>query len=327
MTRDIDDKIRQLEVVAKGIELDCDTQQLKESISVLGQLVEKDIISTPTYPTLLLPTLSIGKEGTDEGELKLPRGLAFDDKTELIYVVNSNQSTACINVFTVTGEYMDTFCSSGQFHCPIGIALSGDKVYLTDALLHCIFHFKLSDFQLVSRVGKEGSGKGEFSFPQQVTVASNGSVFVADCSNNRVVVMDAKLNYKRSIKHESMKQPVDVKLLGDKVYALSYIDNPCIHVFTLSGKRLRSFITCGEKATDQVMEVYSFCFDKQKNILICDFSAESIKVFSQEGSLLHTLGGSKDKEKRIKPRGIVITEKNELICVSYKTLFGVHIFF
>ena len=328
MSSEFDEKLKQLEVKPKEFELECDTQQLEDSIASLGQLIEREVIAIPKYSTLLQPALSFGKEGTEENNLKLPRSVAYDEKTKLIYIVNSNHSTACIKSFSVTGEYRDTFCTS-MFHCPIGIALRGEQVYVTDSLLHSIFHFKLPDFKLLGRVGKEGSGKGEFYFPQQLTIAPNGSVLVADCDNHRVVVMDPKLNYKRAIKHESMRQPVDVKLLRDRVYILSYRDSLCLHEFTQSGKKIRSFITCGENDTDMVKEVYSFCFDRQNNILVCDYSTERINVFSPEGNLLHQLGclQDKEKEKRIKPRSVVITNDNDIICASYKTLFGLHVFF
>ncbi|KAI6656987.1 hypothetical protein LOD99_16288 [Oopsacas minuta] len=51
----------------------------------------------------------------------------------------------------------------------------------------------------------------------------------------------------------------------------------------------------------QVRECFSFYFDKKRNILMGDYSAGRIEVFSQEGALLHTLGGSQEVDKRINP--------------------------
>ena len=41
----------------------------------------------------------------------------------------------------------------------------------------------------------------------------------------------------------------------------------------------------------QVELAYCFCVDQLNNILIGDYVAGCIKVFSQDGVLLHTLGG------------------------------------
>ena len=42
-----------------------------------------------------------------------------------------------------------------------------------------------------------------------------------------------------------MKEPVDVKFTSDEMFVLSLEDNPCIHVFTLSGEKSRSIVTRG----------------------------------------------------------------------------------
>ena len=330
MVEEIESRMRQIEVVVREVEVlfECDTQQLEETISVLGQLVEREIVPIPNYPALLQPRISVWKRGTSLGKLDWPLGIAFDERTQLIYVAHGNpfSNNDNIIVFSVTGEYNNTFCK-GQVKCPASIAINGDEVYVSDTLLHSILHFKLPGFQLVTKGGKQGTGKGEFDSPNQLTVAPNGSVFVADRNNNRVVVLTHKLEFQLSISHASMKAPCDIKLLCNKVFVLSYSDNPCLHVFSQSGEKLRSLITCGTQGYEQVKRGYFFCFDKQQNIFISDSADKSIKVFSQEGALLHTLGYTQEENKRISPQGITVTDNNKiifvlllvlcLVCISY----------
>ena len=331
IVEDIETKMRQLEVVEREVELtfECDTRQLEETISVLGQLVEREIPPIPNYPALLEPRISVGKIGISQRELYWPEGIAFDERTQLIYVANASIllgiTVGCIIVFSVTGEYINTFCE-GQLRIPIGIAVSGDQVYVSDSDLNSILHFKLPGFRLITKVGKKGTGNGEFSCPQQLTIAPNGSVFVADTRNNRIVVMTKKLKYKQTIEHASMTRPCDVKLLDNKVFVLSCSDSPCLHVFSQTGEKLRSFITRSEQGDKQVKGGHSLCFDKQQNILISDWADNSIKVFSQEGALLHTLGHTQEEKKRITPKGVVVTNDNKIICSSYGTMFYLHIF-
>ena len=330
LLEEIDTQMRQLEVVARDMEvvLECNTLQLEETISALGQLVEIEIVPFPNYSAMIQPRISFGELRKDQTNFDFPNGLAFDERTQLIYVANRSISlfNSSIIVFSVEGEYIDTLCE-GQVKCPVGIAISEDSVYVSDSHLHSIFHFKLLGFHLMTKVGKQGTGKGEFSFPRQLTVAANGSVFVADSGNNRVAVMTDKLRYQRSISHASMTEPYDVRILDNKVFVLSRRDNPCLHVFSQSGEKLRSLITCGKEGDKQIIEGYSFCFDRQRNILISDYSDNSIKVFSQEGALLHTLGDTQAEGKRIQPRGIAVTNNNKVICASIFTHFGLHIFY
>ena len=324
MLEDIDTRMTQLQVVEKETEVvfECDTRQLEQTVSVLGQLIEREIIPTPDYPALLQSSVSVGKKGRAEGELYYPRGVAVDEKSKLIYVANKGN----ISVFSMTGEYIDRFCE-GQVSWPYGIAISEDNnVFVSDTGSHCVYKFKLPKFQLVTKVGKLGTGVNEFCSPYYLTVTTDRSVLVADCNNDRIVVMDTDLKHKRYIKHQTMTHPTDVKVNNNKVYILSMQDSPRLHVFSLTGEKIRSLITRDIEGNAQVRKCYSFCLDKKQNILVSDSLAGNIKVFSQEGALLHTLGDTQDRDKTIKPYAITLTDTNKIICTSLLTIFGLHIF-
>ena len=138
--------------------------------------------------------------------------------------------------------------------------------------------------------------------------------------------MDTDLKHTRYIKHQTMTLPNDVKVNNNKLYVLSYQDSPCLHVFSLTGEKISSLIKRYYSGNAQVRECYSFCFDKKQNILMADNTAGNIKVFSQEGALLHSLGDTQGRDKTIKPRGITLTDSNNIICTSNETKFGLHIF-
>ena len=325
MTEEIDRKIRDLQVVEKETEVvfECDTTQLEQTISVWGQLIEREI--TPDYPALQQPSISVGREGTAEGELFIPKGVVFDENSQRIYVANGGLSygNSYISVFSVTGEYTDRFCI-GQVVNPTGIAISGDNVFVSDSFFCCVNKFTFPGFQFVSNVGEEGSDVEEFDYPRNLTLA-DGYVCVADCRNNRIAVMSTELDHENYITHPTMRRPCDVKVNNNKVYVLSDRDSPCLHVFSLSGEKIRSLITRDKDGNAQVRECHSFCFDKKQNILMTDYADCNIKVFSQEGALLHTLGDTQEEEKIIRPTGITLTDNNIIICIS-RINFLLHIF-
>ena len=110
--------------------------------------------------------------------------------------------------------------------------------------------------------------------------------------------MDTELKHRNYLTHQTMTSPCDVKVNNNKVYVLSDTDSPCLHVFSLTGEKIRSFITRGQDGNAQVSSCESFCLDKKQNILMADYTGGNIKVFSQEGALLHTWG-----THRIETRG------------------------
>ena len=327
IVEDIDNKMKQLQVVEKETEVvfECDTRQLEQTISVLGQLIERDI-STPDYPALLQPSISVGKSGTAEGELNWPHGVAVDENSKLIFVADGGYDTSNISAFSIAGEYIDRFCK-GLVVKPYGIAISGDStVFISDTGSHCVYKFKLPTFQTVTKVGKEGGGVRQFSYPRYFTITTDRHVLVADWGNDRIVVMDTDLNLKRYITHQTMTRPTIVKVNNNKLYILSDQDSPCLHIFSLTGEKMRSLITRDIKGNAQVRKCLSFCLDKNQNILMSDKQAGNIKVFSQEGALLHTLGDTQDEDNTMAPQSIALTDTNKIICTSVYTKFGLHIF-
>ena len=330
ITEDINKKMKQLQVVEKETEVvfECDTRLLEQTISVLGQLIEREIISIPDYPALLQPSVSVGKKGTAEGELDYPRGVAVDEKSKLIYVANGGEVEGNISVFSITGEYIDRFCQ-GQVKYPYGIAMSEDSnVFVTDTRSHRVYKLMLPEFQLVTAVGRYGIGVGEFKYPRYLTVTTDSTVLIADCDNNRIVVMDTDLKHKRYITHHAMTRPQDVKVNNNELYVLSIQDSPCLHVFSLTGEKIRSLITCtcDWLRNAQVGQCHSFCLDKRQNILMADTHVGSIKVFSPEGALLHTLRDTQDEYETLTPHGISLIDNNIIICTSHFTNFRLHIF-
>ena len=329
MVGEIESKIDALQVMEREMEIgfDCDTKQIEDAISKLGELIERDI-SVPDYATLPQPNISFGKEGIADAELKWPGGLAFSEISQLIYVGNggcAGMGKGRISVFSMKGEYIGNFCD-GLLKEPVGIALYEDEVFVSDTYLNCVFKLNLPTFKLVKKAGTNGAGIGEFDCPQKLSLDSDGNVYVADCGNNRVVVLSNDLTHKLHIQHMDMKFPYDVKVNQSNIYILSLTDDPCLHVFSQTGEKLHSFITCGITGDTQVKQCYTFCFDRKQNIIFGDHAASDIKVFSRIGELMHAIGGKKIGRKTINPSSILVTDDSKIICISSYTEFALHIF-
>ena len=209
--------------------------------------------------------------------------------------------------------------------CPWGIAFHRNNVYVTDIRAHGVFHFKIeADIHPVAALLGLGSTNGMFNYPRQLTVSDNGDLYIADSGSNRIQIVDESLNYKHSITHESMRNPRDVKLTAEEVYILSSPDSPCMHIFSHAGDKLRSIITCGDGM--QVNYAWFFCLDKEKNLIISDGWDHCIKVFSPNGTLLHTIGQFKDNGYiSINPLGIALMDL-KLVVVAPFDEFQLQIF-
>ena len=288
----------------------CVTRDPERSISRLGEIVEVPV-NVPRYTTCHTPVVATGKEGEAPGELYIPQGVAIHEETLQIFVADYNNDR--VEIFSKTGEFISQL-GVGLLSNPYGIAIHGDSLYVSDDDTDS--QFSLIEMCHVRRIGGEGSNNGQFDSPQHLTTDLIGRVFVADCYNNRICIHDPDLNHLRNITHPSMSEPSDVKVSRDCLYVLCPYDNPCMLILTLEGVMLHSLITCGEGM--DVLGPFFFCLDSLNNFVLSDFRSHSIRVFSPEGNLLHTIGREGHQPGMFSyPTGVAITPNGRLVCVSY----------
>ena len=109
------------------------------------------------------------------------------------------------------------------------------------------------------------------------------------------------------------------------MYVLSYSDSPCVHIFSYTGHKIRSLLTSGYRM--QVTSPSHFCLDAHKSLIISDWGAHQIKIFSNEGTLLHTLGErGHEVVMFVLPTGLALTSNLKLVTVSYNINYGLQIF-
>ena len=283
---------------------------LEQLIAGVGELFEEAVPVVPRYEDMR-PIVAVGEKGRAPGELWNPHGVAIDENTNLIYVTEWFDSCR-VSIFSETGAFIDTF-SHEDMRAPWGIAIHRDNLYVTDSEAHAVFRFKIeTDMRLVAKLGSEGSGMGQFDCPRGLSVSPNGDVFVADNGNNRIQILDDSLHFQRSITHQTMELPFDIKLTPDEAYVLCPV-SPCILVFSHAGEKIRSLVTRG--------------LDKKQNLLISDYENDQVRIFSKEGTHLHSIGQPGQQAGMLYyPRGIVLTENLKLIIVFWNDNYSLQIF-
>ena len=296
---------------------------LEQLIAGVGEVVEEEVPVVPRYEEMR-PIVAVGKEGHAPGELWNPKGVAIDENTNVIYVAEGFRSCR-ISIFSETGEFLNTFTIQ-DMRAPRGIAIHRDNLYVTDTGVQAVFQFKIAaDMRLIAKFGSRGSGMGQFDFPLGLSISTNGDVFVSDFFNHRIQILDDSLHSQRFITHQTMKYPRDVKLTPYEVYVLCEY-SPCILVFSHAGEKIRSLITQGTGM--QIEYANFFCLDTKQNLLISDSLNNQVRIFSKEGTHLHTIGEPGHEVGMFHyPRGIVLTKNLKLIIVSRHINYGLQVFY
>lgn len=142
---------------------------------------------------LLIIDLQAGEVRTlhdEDGEtfrFPMPMGVAFDDQGGG-YV--SDTSTGAVYRFSPTEEVISNF-GKGELNRPNGLLFDprSRRLYVADTLNHQIAVYS-ADGQPLTRIGKRGSGPGEFNFPLDLDLGPNGELVVLDSLNSRVQVLN-----------------------------------------------------------------------------------------------------------------------------------------
>ena len=268
---------------------------------------------------------AVAKIGKAPGELWYPNSVAIDPATNHIYIAEGLLNFARVSIFSESGEYLKSYTHE-HMEALYGIAIHEHNLYVTDCEVHAVFHLEIeADFRLVARLGSRGSGIGQFDEPGQLSISPNGDVYIADRNNNRIQILDDSLHPIRKVTHPSMDRPCDVKLTTDEIYVLCLDDFLCVHVFNHTGHKIRSLITCGGGM--QVYSSFFFCLDTKKNLIISDNGDDQIKIFSNEGSFLHTIGEHGNQVGMFNHlQGFALTLNLNLVTVSWDSEYVLQIF-
>ena len=303
--------------------------QLEQLIGGAGEIYEEkikeeEVPAVPEYHKMQ-PIVAVAKKGEAPGELWWPNCVAIEPTTNQIYIAEGMESFARVSVFSESGEYLSSYTNE-QMESLWGIAIHGNNLYVTDVEVSAVFHLKIEpELFMVARLGSRGSDIGQFGFPNQICSSANGDLYIADTSNDRIQILDGSLHPIRNVTHPSINEPNDVKLTAEEMFVISSVEFPCVHVFTHSGDKIRSLITRGVGM--QVTDPKYFCLDIKKNLIIGDWDSDQFKVFSNEGTLLHTIGEyGQEVGKFYMPQGLALTSNQKLVTISWNDNYRLQIF-
>ena len=276
---------------------------IHELIAELGEIVPCEV---PNYSLKKDPILTAGKLGS-------ARGIAFDDTNELIYI--ADWINRRVQMVSLKGEIVAQF-GNDSLLIPCGIAITDEYIFVTDTGYHALFQFRKKDFKLLNSVGNLGDKEGQLNTPSGLCIETNGDVLIADTWNKRVCIFSKQLKFESCIGIGQLNYPTDVKLSDNRVVVLDW-NTKCVHFFSRDGHLLSSCVSRGRKHGSLVYHPSFFCLDAANNIIISDFSNHAIKIFTELGEYIHTIGREGNgKGEFTRPFGICISKLGNIFVVS-----------
>ena len=304
------------ELSSKHISFDSDSTLL-DKISRFGEITVCNSIGSclpvVDYKDKVRPVVSVGSEGSSDGQFSNPFGVVFNSKTNNIYV--AEQSNNRVQVFDKDGKYLFKFGDMdgpGKMKYPLCIAIYKEKVFVTQYQGGCVLVFDLKG-NFIFQIGNTGSGEGQFNTPYGITVNEyNGDIYVCDSSNKRIQIFSENYSFKSQFGKETLQSPTDIQLTRDNIYVLSHI-KPFLTIFNYNFTPVQNIIS--NSISNYLNRPFSFVIDGAGNFIISDNVLNSVFVFNQQGELLHSL-----KDSISKPMGVCIDSKGRIIVVGYNQI-------
>ena len=265
--------------ISPKLRFECCLIDISSKVQVLGSILESTKKSI--YPQITKASYIFGQNnGKKKRDSCSPQYISSDQKGR-VFVSNIDK----VRIYRSSSEIQEI--DDGM--SPLAVTAYMSYIYVccaVEANRYYIRKYNKDNLKIKATVSKTGGSKKWLNLPCSITLTPHGDILVADCNNNRVCVFDTNLYFMREFGIKILKKPTSIQTMDDKVYVLNN-GRDYIEVFNLSGDYLKSILPC---CSTRMKNPKSFCLDSEGNFIIADYGADTIKIFTPDGTLIHKIG-------------------------------------
>ena len=279
-------------------------EEIPAAASVPGKAAE---IVEPEEPPVLSTTPAAGREPFSG--LKEPRDAAVDERGRL-WVADFGNSR--LRLFTSDGGYLGGWGGRGDGTYSLreltGVAARGGDLFIADT-----WNGRAESFTL------DGAWKAtarDLYGPRGIAAASDGSVWVTDTGNHRVVVYDERLGNPRLLGKKGagpleFDSPVGIAAAASGRIYVCDTGNRRIQVLDAQGQFLRAIPIPGwNGAVEPHVEV-----DTDETLYVTDPSGNAVLELDPSGKVRNRLESDPSGHKFANPTGVALDRKNRILYV------------
>lgn len=208
----------------------------------------------------------------------------------------------------VVGEQADI-----RLDKPYGVAIHDGKIYVCDTnATVVVFDLARQRFGVLAGA----TGAGQLRQPVNITIAADGTKYVADPGRGQVVVFDKDDRYLRAYAPANPWRPVDAAPFGDRLY----VADPSVglvHVFDLASGELVGTIGGTGEPAERLDRPTNLAFDREGALYVSDVGRFQVVKFDRDGRFRAAFGKPGDNLGHFaRPKGIALDRAGRLYAVD-----------
>ena len=268
---------------------------LKLYVKVNEEHIRCSPFTVSVKPFHVKPVLCFGKEGTDHGMFKYPRGVAVTNKDEIVVADEYNNR---VQVFDSNGTFLRSFGdvgeNAGQFNHPDGVAIDKDgNIFVADRDNHRVQIFS-REGKHVGSFGGKGSLDSQLSNPWGLSLDSTGNIIVADTGNKLIKIFTPDGRFVMKIGGQgSFSFPIHCVQCGE-YFIVSDRGEHCIKVFNREGHFQYKFGKEGKGDGEFNCPAYLLVNELQ-HLFVCDRENHRVQIVELNGKLIGKFGAKGSK--------------------------------
>jgi len=196
---------------------------------------------------------------------------------------------------------------------PYGVAMYDGKIYVVDTRGHGygIFDLKQKRVDLV-----QGSAGGAMKKPINITVEADGTKYVTDTERNQILVFDADDKFVRAYGTPDQFKPIDVLVVGDRLYVSDLYHHQIQVLDKASGNILFKFGKAGS-GDEELFQPTSLALGPDQSLFISDTGNFRIQKYTLDGKFIRSYGKIGDVVGSFaRPKGIAIDREGRIYIVD-----------
>ena len=309
MSLTLDEKIQGLEAIVDQVPfvwLEWRDEWLVDGMAELCRVSEG-----VSYVNRHNPVCSGVNRGRGQNEIYNPYGLSTDKHNGDVYVCDW-MAVARIQVFSREGIHQRNISPQGLSY-PTRITVTPHQLFVRCSLPYRIYKLDKLSGSILCRVETEEDDTSGLS-------ADSDTLYTGMCKSTQICHLS--LEDLTTIRVTPLNSPhltqdtilLDLKIATSLFVVLFYDCNYPIQTFSRDGN-LTQVIT----SQDQLINAYYLCVDRHLNIIVSDFIANNLRVFSMEGHLVTTIGQEGEGPGKFDfPTGIDVDKEGRIVVVDIK---------